>query len=133
MKQPLGTIFLSFAALAGLGTVASTFIEKPHTPQPRIEYGPAEVSHSVRERTITRHVNEHMVIEFTRIDPPMTYTDASGDSILVEGLTYWWRTDDGKVHCKIFGPIPEYVNDDPDMDTLGHEFLHCISGEFHAD
>lgn len=33
--------------------------------------------------------------------------------------------------CKLTVMMPERVLGDPQMDTIGHEFLHCIVGDFH--
>ena len=33
--------------------------------------------------------------------------------------------------CEIFIPIPKQVYGDDAMDTIGHELLHCLIGEFH--
>lgn len=33
--------------------------------------------------------------------------------------------------CEVWIPMPKQVIGDADMDTIGHEFLHCIVGAFH--
>lgn len=33
--------------------------------------------------------------------------------------------------CLITARMPDQVIGDPDMDSLGHEFLHCVTGDFH--
>jgi len=35
--------------------------------------------------------------------------------------------------CAVYARRPEQILGDPDMDALGHEFLHCLIGEFHSD
>ena len=35
--------------------------------------------------------------------------------------------------CEIFVPMPKRVVGDDRMDTLGHELLHCLAGQFHAE
>ena len=35
--------------------------------------------------------------------------------------------------CEVWIPVPMQVLGDPEMDTIGHEFLHCIAGYFHGD
>ncbi len=47
----------------------------------------------------------------------------------VEGITYWYIAD-GISYCDIFAEIPS-SDSDPDMSTLGHEFLHCVLGNHH--
>jgi len=41
-------------------------------------------------------------------------------------LTYW-----GGDICFIFAVMPEYQEDDFNMSSLGHGFLHCVLGDFH--
>jgi len=33
--------------------------------------------------------------------------------------------------CVITARMPDQVLGDPDMDSLGHELLHCLTGDFH--
>ncbi len=33
--------------------------------------------------------------------------------------------------CKIWIRVPDQVIGDPDMDSIGHEVLHCLIGDFH--
>lgn len=33
--------------------------------------------------------------------------------------------------CEIWAARPRYVLGDPNMDSLGHELMHCIGGAFH--
>lgn len=42
------------------------------------------------------------------------------------GFAEW----DGET-CFIHAPRPNFVRDDPRTDTLGHELLHCLWGEYH--
>ena len=35
--------------------------------------------------------------------------------------------------CEVWIRIPDQILGDPDMDGIGHEFLHCIFGDFHPD
>ena len=34
--------------------------------------------------------------------------------------------------CLIEAQLPEHILGDPKMDALGHELLHCLTGNFHA-
>lgn len=48
------------------------------------------------------------------------------------GLSVWVYDDDTNTSvCEIWVPMPEQVMGDDDMDTVGHELLHCLAGEFH--
>jgi len=44
-----------------------------------------------------------------------------------------WHYDEetGVSVCKIWVRLPEQILGDPDMDALGHEVLHCLTGNFH--
>lgn len=44
-----------------------------------------------------------------------------------------WSVDfDANVsYCVITAVLPEHMLGDPRMDALGHELLHCLTGEFH--
>lgn len=35
--------------------------------------------------------------------------------------------------CEVWIRVPDQVLGDPDMDGIGHEFLHCIFGDFHPE
>ena len=56
----------------------------------------------------------------------------TGRGELVESSWYYDEETD-TVLCKIWIRIPDDVIGDPDMDGLGHEFLHCMIGNFHPD
>lgn len=49
----------------------------------------------------------------------------------IEGLASFERFKNEIVDCEIWAIRPRIVLGDAAMDTLGHELLHCISGEFH--
>lgn len=77
------------------------------------------------------YINPGAVV-FVRFLPP--------EEIIVDGeQTDGWSysepvvTPDGNLFtlCIIAAPMPEQVLGDPAMDTLGHELLHCLTGEFH--
>lgn len=35
--------------------------------------------------------------------------------------------------CRIWVRMPNQILGDPDMDSLGHETLHCLTGDFHPE
>lgn len=45
--------------------------------------------------------------------------------------SYMYDEETNQVICLITARMPEQVIGDPDMDSLGHEFLHCMTGDFH--
>jgi len=42
------------------------------------------------------------------------------------GLSFW-----GGETCYIFVTMPQDQEDDFNMNTIGHETLHCVLGDFH--
>ncbi len=51
-----------------------------------------------------------------------------------EGMSAWIYDPASETSiCEIWAPVPMQVLGDPAMDTLGHELLHCLAGDFHAD
>lgn len=55
------------------------------------------------------------------------------DSLDVDGYAEYELDPDGRPFswCVITAPMPTQVLGDPAMDTLGHELLHCVTGDFH--
>lgn len=45
----------------------------------------------------------------------------------------WDIEDDGTVDCELWLIMPRQIMGDPDMDGIGHEFLHCVAGDFHPE
>lgn len=45
--------------------------------------------------------------------------------------SYMYDEETNSTICLITARMPDQVIGDPDMDSLGHEFLHCITGDFH--
>ena len=66
-----------------------------------------------------------------RVLVEIEYLD-TGRGELVESSWYYDEETDTTI-CKIWIRIPDDVIGDPDMDGLGHEFLHCMIGNFHPD
>ena len=42
-----------------------------------------------------------------------------------------WQKKHNYAACDIFTVRPEYVRDDPAMDTIGHEVWHGVAGDYH--
>jgi hypothetical protein len=74
----------------------------------------------------------NMRIEFVPTKGSFIYVDENGKSIPVLGLTRWHLEDETAV-CTIYASVPRFVENDPRMEVLGHEFLHCLAGAFHDD
>lgn len=45
----------------------------------------------------------------------------------------WVIDDDGALTCELWIHMPKQILSDPDMDSIGHEFLHCVAGDFHPE
>jgi len=61
----------------------------------------------------------------------VTWTDAPRGG----GANSEWMYDEvEKISiCRIWVRMPEQILSDPDMDSLGHEVLHCLTGDFHPE
>ena len=65
-------------------------------------------------------------LEPTEITLPDTGESVAGYSTYrldPQGRPFSW--------CEIYVPMPEQVLGDSAMDTIGHELLHCVTGDFH--
>jgi hypothetical protein len=51
----------------------------------------------------------------------------------IDGFAEYELDPDGRPMswCRITVPLPTQVLGDPVMDTIGHEFMHCVTGDFH--
>jgi len=70
------------------------------------------------------HRATHTLIEVVYMDGPVGMeTEAS------------WAYDDetGISICKIWIRIPDKILGSADMDGMGHELLHCLTGDYHPD
>ena len=45
--------------------------------------------------------------------------------------SYYYDEETNATICVITARLPDQVLGDPDMDSLGHELLHCLTGDFH--
>jgi len=45
--------------------------------------------------------------------------------------SYMYDEETNSTICVITVRMPDQVIGDPDMDSLGHELLHCLTGDFH--
>ena len=71
---------------------------------------------------------------YDTIDEVQQATDTKN----IEGMSEWYVAVDPETGeefswCELWVPRPVSVNGDPNMDTLGHEVLHCLMGSFHED
>lgn len=45
--------------------------------------------------------------------------------------SYIYDEETNSVICVVTARMPDRVLGDPDMDAIGHEIMHCITGDFH--
>ena len=45
--------------------------------------------------------------------------------------SYMYDEETNSTICVITARMPDQIIGDPEMDSLGHEFLHCVTGDFH--
>jgi hypothetical protein len=50
-----------------------------------------------------------------------------------DNYAQWVVGDDGTADCTLWINMPEQILGDPDMDGMGHELLHCLTGDFHPE
>ncbi len=60
-----------------------------------------------------------------------SYKEDEGQAIA--GLAYFEETEGGEIlpGCVIYAPLPRNAHDKRRLEILGHEVLHCFSGDFH--
>lgn len=62
----------------------------------------------------------------------LDHTAMTGDDEEVWGWTNCeWQPEHNIAMCDVYTLLPEYVQDDPVMDTMGHEQLHGSCRDFH--
>lgn len=56
-----------------------------------------------------------------------------GDNVYADWTLY--EDEDGELwtECELWIRVPEKILGDPDMDGNGHEFGHCVLGDFHPE
>ena len=55
-----------------------------------------------------------------------------GERGMVAYASYLYDEETNSTICLITARMPDQVIGDPEMDSLGHELLHCMTGEFHT-
>jgi len=50
-----------------------------------------------------------------------------------DAFSDWTVRSDGTADCVLWIHMPQQILGDPDMDGIGHEFLHCVAGDFHPE
>jgi len=49
------------------------------------------------------------------------------------GSSWYYDEETDTSICVMWVRMPEQILGDPDMDALGHEVLHCLTGDFHPE
>lgn len=85
-----------------------------------------QVSHLEKWHTVQ---SKNMTIQFQAVDNPRKVCEQqskaygnSGFAYTVDACAFWWP--DGRCHIIAGKRV--------DLDALGHELLHCIKGDWHA-
>lgn len=122
MNGSRGT-FLGFAAFFLLGLLAGGFYAtttKPNTcPEDMYCYEPYGAP------IAAEYVLDGAIVA-------IKFVDASEFKNGEEAYAIWEVDYDKNISwCLIKAQFPEQVLGDPRMDALGHELLHCITGNFH--
>lgn len=55
-----------------------------------------------------------------------------GERGMAAFASYMYDEETNSTICLITARMPDQVIGDPEMDSLGHEFLHCLTGDFHT-
>lgn len=118
------TTYLLWAIIGGTGifSVLSQYEYKNPTPNAPVCYeaygSPVRPEYKATSLTVTVHwISEHMNVEGVDSEGAAAFTfDPASNSAT----------------CEVWIPTPVLVLGDAAMDTVGHEFLHCLTGDFHA-
>lgn len=54
-----------------------------------------------------------------------------GEKGMEAWASYLYDEETNSTICVITARMPDKIIGDPEMDSLGHEFLHCVTGDFH--
>ena len=115
-------LFLAAVLIGGAGVLSSYMHVEPPTPQPK-----QVCYHSSGEAVKPEFRADSTVIRVHWIKGTIHY---EGEEVV--GLAKYLYDDDLNASiCEIFIPMPQQVVGDADMDTIGHEMLHCLTGAFH--
>lgn len=124
----VGGLYWLAAVLVGFGSLYMHVTSTP-TPQPKMTHRVSEVCYEATgERVREEFRAETAIIKVVYINGPMDY---NGEKVVGLALYTGLDPDTNTNICKLFVPMPTHVLGDDKMDTLGHELLHCLVGDFH--
>lgn len=119
------TLVLSFGAF----TVASSYMHVNPTPQPKLAHRVSEVCYEAHGELVKPEFRaDTAILKIVYVNGPFDY---NGEKVVGLALYTGLDPDTDTNICKLFVPIPTHVYGDDKMDTLGHELLHCLVGDFH--
>ena len=61
----------------------------------------------------------------------VTFNWVEGERGMEALASYVYDEDTNSTICVVTARMPDQVIGDPDMDAIGHEIMHCITGDFH--
>ena len=70
--------------------------------------------------------NEEMYADYILLAEPVEHEEIWGWSNCV------WQPEDSWAACDVYYVKPEFVHADMNIDTIGHEVLHGMCGDFHG-
>ncbi len=61
----------------------------------------------------------------------VTFNWVEGEPGMAAHASYVYDEETNSVICVVTARMPDNVLGDPEMDSIGHEILHCVTGDFH--
>jgi len=61
----------------------------------------------------------------------VTFNWVEGERGMEAFASYAYDQETNSVICLVTARMPDQVIGDPDMDAIGHEIMHCVTGDFH--
>lgn len=113
-----------------LSVTAITFVvTRLVTSSPKIDSD--QVCYEPYGQPVTpEHLLQYTTIKVHYLTEPLL--DDNGEEY--DGLATWILNEARTMSfCEIWIPVPMQTLGDADMDTMGHELLHCLGGEFHPE
>ncbi len=135
MKKHFILMLLAYACIYGLGYYAdthpeavpqiSTFSAEIVGPREKVV---CEFEEPIGHLTLINHwydTNEEMFAEYLLAEPEDPEEAIWGWSSCM------WQPEDDWAGCDMHLVKPDFVSDDPYIDTIGHEVFHGACGRFH--
>lgn len=63
----------------------------------------------------------------------VTFNWIEGEPGMEAHASYVYDEETNSVICVVTARMPDRVLGDPEMDSIGHEIMHCVTGDFHEE